>query len=126
MAGIRSTGLTGSLGIGEHVASLYAQHFGEIEACPGPAWTPVPNLCEQNTRRYQEHHAGEIVCHCELVTRSEIDNALAGPLPATDLGGLKRRTRCMMGRCQGFYCSARVMELAANRLADPRPGRIRA
>ena len=126
VAGIRSTGLTGSLGIGEHVASLYAQHFGEIEACPGPAWTPVPNLCEQNTRRYQEHHAGEIVCHCELVTRSEIDNALAGPLPATDLGGLKRRTRCMMGRCQGFYCSARVMELAANRLADPRPGRIRA
>ncbi len=42
------------------------------------------------------------------MTRGEIEAALAGPLPAGDLGGLKRRTRCMMGRCQGFYCSAQV------------------
>ena len=54
------------------------------------------------------------MCHCELVTRQEIEAALAGPLPAGDLGGLKRRTRCMMGRCQGFYCSARVAQLAAD------------
>lgn len=124
VAGIRSTGLTGSLGIGAHVANLYAQHFGELKESPAPVWTPVPNLCEENTRRYQEHNAGEIVCHCELVTRQEIETAMSGPLPAGDLGGLKRRTRCMMGRCQGFYCSARVMELAADRLAEPRIEKI--
>jgi glycerol-3-phosphate dehydrogenase len=76
-------------------------------------------LCEENPRRYQQANAGEIVCHCELVTRGEIEAALSGPLPACDLGGLKRRTRCMMGRCQGFNCTARVMQLAAGRLADP-------
>ncbi len=58
-----------------------------------------------------------MVCHCELVTRAEIEEALSGPLPAGDLGGLRRRTRAMMGRCQGFYCSARVAALARGRIA---------
>jgi glycerol-3-phosphate dehydrogenase len=116
VAGIRSTGLTGSLGIARHVAGLYSQHFGRLVDNPSPVWTPVPNLAEHRPRPHQRPGYGEIVCHCELVTRSEIESALAGPLPAGDLGGLKRRTRCMMGRCQGFYCSARIAELAGGRL----------
>jgi len=118
VAGIRSTGLTGALGIARHVAGLYSQDFGHLAGNPTPIWTPVPNLAEHLPRRHQQPGYGEIVCHCELVTRAEIEAALAGPLPAGDLGGLKRRTRCMMGRCQGFYCSARVAELAAGRLPD--------
>jgi glycerol-3-phosphate dehydrogenase len=126
VGGIRSTGLTGALGIASYVAGLYARHFGQLDETREPIWTPVVNLCEERTRRYQEPSAGEIVCHCELVTRLEIEAALSGPLPAGDLGGLKRRTRCMMGRCQGFYCSARVLELAAGRLAEPRLERLSA
>ena len=78
----------------------------------------MPNLAEHLPRRYAAPGYGEIVCHCELVTRAEIEAALSGPLPAGDLGGLKRRTRAMMGRCQGFYCSAQVAALADGRLAD--------
>ena len=118
VGGIRSTGLTGALGIAQHVAGLYARHFAKLNDNPSPIWTPVPNLAEHLPRSYQQAGYGEVVCHCELVTRSEIEAALTDPLPAGDLGGLKRRTRCMMGRCQGFYCSARVAELAAGRLAD--------
>jgi glycerol-3-phosphate dehydrogenase len=118
VGGIRSTGLTGALGIAQQVAGLYAQHFGKLADNPSPIATPMPNLAEHLPRPWQQPGYGEIVCHCELVTRAEIDGALAGPLPAGDLGGLKRRTRCMMGRCQGFYCSARVAELAAGRLPD--------
>jgi glycerol-3-phosphate dehydrogenase len=122
--GIRSTGLTGSLGIAQHVARLYASHFGTLNERIQPQWLPVPNLCEERARGWQQPDAGEIVCHCELVTRAEIEAALSGPLPARDLGGLKRRTRCLMGRCQGFYCTWRVAQLAAGRLADvPAPGR---
>jgi glycerol-3-phosphate dehydrogenase len=117
VGGIRSTGLTAALGIAQHVASLYAAQFDALAAPAEPIWTPVPNLAEHLPRPYQKG-AGEIVCHCELVTRAEIEAALAGPLPAGDIGGLKRRTRCMMGRCQGFYCSWRVTELAAARLPD--------
>jgi len=107
VAGIRSTGLTASLGIAQHVQKLYAKHFGKWpRKLPEPIYTPVPNLAEHTIRPYMR--GGEIMCHCEWVTRGEIDAACAGPLPAGDLGGLKRRTRAMMGRCQGFYCAAHV------------------
>ena len=71
-----------------------------------PIWTPVPNLAEDRPRHYMTEAGGDIVCHCELGDARRDRAALEGPLPAGDLGGLKRRTRCMMGRCQGFYCSA--------------------
>ena len=46
------------------------------------------------------------------MTEDEIAAALSGPLPAGDLGGLKRRTRALMGRCQGFNClGARLSSL---------------
>jgi glycerol-3-phosphate dehydrogenase len=109
VGGIRSTGLTASLGIAQHVAGLYTAHFGALPGAPDPIWTPVPNLAEDRPRPYME--GGEIVCHCERVTRGEIEQAIEGPLPAGDLGGLKRRTRAMMGRCQGFNCSAHVEAL---------------
>jgi glycerol-3-phosphate dehydrogenase len=116
-SGIRSTGLTGSLGIAAHVTRLYGEHFGALQPQNDPVWTPVPNLAEDRPRPYALPGRTEIICHCELVTRAEIEAALEGPLAAGTMGGLKRRTRCMMGRCQGFYCSRRVMELAAGRIA---------
>lgn len=110
VGGIRSTGLTGSLGIAQHVEALCSRHFGLLPAkTPAPLWTPVPMLAEHEARPYRM--GGDIVCHCEWVTRQEITDALAGPLPAGDLGGLKRRTRAMMGRCQGFNCGAEVRSL---------------
>ena len=122
VAGIRSTGLTGALGIAQHVAGLYVEHFGALDNAVTPIPTSVPNLAEDRPRPYAQANPGEIVCHCELVTRGEIEAALVGALPAGDLGGLKRRTRCAMGRCQGFYCSWRIAQLAHGRLADvPRP-----
>uniref|UniRef100_UPI0015E0ED0C (2Fe-2S)-binding protein n=1 Tax=Pseudomonas aeruginosa TaxID=287 RepID=UPI0015E0ED0C len=84
-----------------------------------PLWPQVPNLAEHLPRDWQRPGYDEIVCHCEMVTRREILAALEGPLPAGDFGGLKRRTRACMGRCQGFYCNARVAELSAGRLAQP-------
>jgi glycerol-3-phosphate dehydrogenase len=116
VGGIRSTGLTGSLGIAAHLRRLYERDFGTLPPAPEPVWTPVPNLTEELPRPWQQPGRDEIVCHCEMVTRGEIAAALQGPLAAGDLGGLKRRTRCMMGRCQGFYCSRRVMEIAAPHL----------
>jgi glycerol-3-phosphate dehydrogenase len=110
VAGIRSTGLTASLGIAQLVQKLYAKNFGKWpKKMPEPIYTPVPNLAEHGIRPYMK--GGEIICHCEWVTRGEIETAFAGPLPAGDIGGLKRRTRAMMGRCQGFYCAAQVSKV---------------
>ncbi len=127
VGGIRSTGLTAALGIAAHVRRLYEASFRQgsraLEPVPQRLPAAVPNLAEHRPRPYQQGGCGEIVCHCERVTRSEIEAALQGPLPAADLGGLKRRTRCMMGPCQGFYCAGRVCALTAGRIHWPFPER---
>lgn len=118
VGGIRSTGLTAALGIARHVSRLHADRQ-PLAPPADPRWPFMPNLAEHLQRDWQAENHGEIVCHCELVTRREIENALDGPLPAGDAGGLKRRTRAGMGRCQGFYCQARVSALTAGKLAEP-------
>jgi glycerol-3-phosphate dehydrogenase len=121
VGGIRSTGLTGSLGVARHVRELYQEHFGAL-ATPGDVvWTPVPNLAEDRPRAYQLDGRSHLVCHCEMVTEAEIAAAFESPLPVATLGGLRRRTRCMMGRCQGFYCTRRIAEIAAGRIAELPP-----
>jgi glycerol-3-phosphate dehydrogenase len=54
-----------------------------------------------------------MICHCEKVSLGEIMDALKSPIPATTLEGLKRRTRCTQGRCQGFHCQADAVAILA-------------
>jgi glycerol-3-phosphate dehydrogenase len=118
--GIRSTGLSASLGIAEHVAELLEESGLALKPRPGFAASPpvMPYIGEAGVRPYQDAAAiaadpayGQIVCHCERVSRGEIRDALASPVPPADLGGLRRRTRAGNGRCQGFYCGAAVSRL---------------
>jgi glycerol-3-phosphate dehydrogenase len=119
VGGIRSTGLSAALGIARHVFGLY-QAMGET---PTPVEKPlipqIPVLAEHLDRDFATPGYGEIVCHCEMVTRREIEVALTRLLPAGDFGGLKRRTRCAMGRCQGFNCSARLAAMTRGRFDVP-------
>ena len=119
LGGIRSTGLSAALGIARQACrTICADGHG----CSPPEsirWPRVPQISEAGERDWMRPGNGGIVCHCELVTRREIENALTGPLPATSLAGLKRRTRVTMGRCQGFHCSAELGELTAGFLDPP-------
>lgn len=116
VGGIRSTGLSAALGLAHRVYALYERAGGGHTPPTDPRWPVVPNLAEDRPRDWASPGNGEIVCHCELVTRREIENALEGSVPARDLSGLKRRTRATMGRCQGFYCAARLAEITRDRL----------
>lgn len=119
LGGIRSTGLSAALGLAQHALRLH-EAFG-LTLSP-PAEIPpvhVPNLTETRPRDWQAPDHGEILCHCEMVTRREVEACLAGPVPPGDFGGLKRRTRAGMGRCQGFYCHGRLAEVSEGRLAHP-------
>lgn len=119
VGGIRSTGLSSALGLAREVHRMLTA-FGSSYAPPGPiAWPQAATLTEYGARAWAAPDNGGIVCHCELVTRREIEAALAGPLPAQSLAGLKRRTRVTMGRCQGFYCFGRLAEITGGRLAPP-------
>lgn len=119
-AGIRSTGLSGAMGIAEHVRELLADAGLALEQDPAFAPVRMAWIGEAGTRPYQDQAAiaedpdhGRIVCHCERVTRAEILAACRGPIPARSLDGLRRRTRAMFGRCQGFACAEAVTSLLA-------------
>ncbi len=78
----------------------------------------MPNLGEAFTRPYQDGEAiradpayGRIVCFCERVTEGELRDACRSVIPPAGLDGLRRRTRVMNGRCQGFFCGAEVQSL---------------
>jgi glycerol-3-phosphate dehydrogenase len=114
--GIRSTGITGSLAIAEWVREALADGGLDLDSTPAKTDLRMPNIGEFGERPYQR--GGRIVCFCERVTRGEIDSALHGPIPPADLDGLRRRTRTLMGRCQGFFCGAEVAELMEGRDGD--------
>jgi glycerol-3-phosphate dehydrogenase len=125
VGGIRSTGLSGALGLANLVFKHYENLGNHHPARDDPVWPSVNSISEHDSRDWQRDGNGGIVCHCELVTRREIEQAFEGPLAVRSLGGLKRRTRVTMGRCQGFYCSARLGELTADHFDDPITDSIR-
>jgi len=121
VGGIRSTGLSASMAIAEHVREGLAEQG--LVLAPRDDFRPcrMPNIGEGGPRPYQSAEAiardpdyGRIVCHCERVTLGEVRDAMRAPIPARTLDGLRRRTRALLGRCQGFYCAARLArELSA-------------
>ena len=119
VGGIRSTGLTSALGLAAHVRDLLVASGRALSPLADPPSVRVPNLAEHRPRPHERGGCGPVVCHCELVTEGEIRDALSGPLPARSLAGLKRRTRVTMGRCQGFYCSARLAQLTQGHFDEP-------
>jgi len=57
---------------------------------------------------------GDIVCRCEMVSRKEIEDAIARG--ATTLDGIKFRTRAQAGRCHGGFCTTRIMKILSESL----------
>jgi glycerol-3-phosphate dehydrogenase len=119
--GIRSTGLTASLAIAEHLRDELDAAGLPLRERPGELpKVRMPNIGEAAPRPYdqpervaEDPEYGRIVCFCERVSRGEIRDAAAAPIPPVDLDGLRRRTRALMGRCQGFFCGATVPALLA-------------
>jgi glycerol-3-phosphate dehydrogenase len=120
VGGIRSTGLSASMAIAEHVRTELEAAGLLLRPRAEPVTARMPNIGEllprpyaQSERIAEDGEYGRIVCFCERVTRGEIRDALGGTVPAVDLDGLRRRTRVLMGRCQGFFCGAEVRSLLA-------------
>lgn len=125
-AGIESPGLSASPAIAEHLVALLRQQGLETEEkadfCPRrqSMYAFRSASREEKNRMIRENPAyGKIVCRCEGVTEGEILDALRRNPKATDLDGVKRRTRAQMGRCQGGFCSPQIMELIAREQEIP-------
>ena len=124
VAGIQSPGLTAAPAIADLVTDLLRDQGLDLRpkssvVPPEPRATPIRDLdrAAQRQRAEDDPAFGRVVCRCELVTEGEIVNAVERG--GSTLDGVKFRTRAGMGRCQGGFCTWRVMELLAATLDVP-------
>ena len=123
LIGIKTPGLTCADGLGRYVADKVAAELG-VEGNPAfdphrPGIRRVRDLpLSQRAALVRENpDYGEILCHCEDVSKAEIREAIRRGAVSVD--GVKRRVGAGMGRCQGSRCERAVMELLAEELGVP-------
>ena len=124
VTGIRSTGLSSSFELARHVAGGL-EHCGlalepdpaAVTGRPEEAWPGWWRRPGDGQGSFADLH--RIVCSCENVSRGEITRALDSPLRPRTLDAVKRRTRVLTGRCQGFECRVGVAELISEHCGIP-------
>ena len=124
--GIESPGLTSAPAIAEMLVEQIAR---ENDLSEKAEWKPAPKrekpfyamtLEERVAIVQKDPSYGTLVCRCEEVTEAEIRAAIRRPVGARTIDAVKRRTRAGMGRCQGGFCSPRVLEILSEELGiDP-------
>jgi glycerol-3-phosphate dehydrogenase len=123
--GIDSPGLTAAPAIAARLADMALARLNPAEKTnfikERPAITRFRDLSpDEQTRLVAANPAyGQVVCRCETITQAEILDAMRRPIPAKNLDALKRRTRAQMGRCQGGFCTLRLVELLSREHGIP-------
>jgi glycerol-3-phosphate dehydrogenase len=116
VAGIQSPGLTASPAIGEYVKDLLKGMGLSLTEKPG--WDPFvgdrPLTRELSPFQLDALIArdpawGNMVCRCEKVSEAEIVQAVR--LGHHTLDGVKYFTRAQMGRCQGGFCTYKIIKI---------------
>lgn len=120
--GIDSPGLTAAPAIGEYVVDIISdiidlkekENFKEIRK--KMIRMSELSIEEKNKLIAINPSYGKMICKCEFVTEGEIIDAIKRPLGATTLDGIKRRTRAMMGGCQGTGCMIPISMILSKEL----------
>jgi glycerol-3-phosphate dehydrogenase len=124
VAGIQSPGLTASPAIAERVVDIL--RTGGLELVANPEWRPgiahVERTRDHTSRDLDRLVAKDpayahIVCRCEAVSEAEVVEAIRKG--HTTLDGIKYYTRAGMGRCQGGFCTYRIMQLIGRETGLP-------
>jgi glycerol-3-phosphate dehydrogenase len=116
VAGIQSPGLTASPAVGEYVKDLLKRAGVPLVEKKDfdPYIDRVPRLREVTAPEVEDlvrtdAAYGNIVCRCENVSEAEIVAAVRRG--HTTLDGIKYFTRAGMGRCQGGFCTSRILKI---------------
>lgn len=116
VAGICSPGLSSAPAIADYVVALLADIGLQAEDKKdfSPIRHAIPRFAEMTREErvlaiQKNPRYGRVICRCETITEAEIVEAIRRG--ANSLDAVKRRTRSGMGRCQGGFCSPRVMEI---------------
>lgn len=126
LGGIRSTGISGAMGIAEYGVELLRGTGLELKLKPEFKTVKLPTIGQAFTRPHQDAEMvaanpayAEMVCHCERVSRGELMDAINAPIPATTVDALRRRSRASQGRCQGFNCHAALTKMFTTEITKP-------
>lgn len=125
--GVESPGLTSAPAIGAFLSEQVIERLGASRKNPAivssdVSWWPKTremapaDLADLVSR---DPSFGRVICRCEGVTEGEIRAAIRARVGARTLDGIKRRTRSGMGRCQGGFCTPRVIEILGGELGLP-------
>lgn len=128
VGGIESPGLTAAPAIAEMVVQIVKDMSSDLGLSVEEKEDYEPTRAGVRRFRYMtdEQRAtaiaedpmfARVVCRCEQVTEAEIVDAIKRG--ARTLDGVKLRTRAGMGRCQGGFCTSRVMKILSRELGIP-------
>lgn len=67
------------------------------------------HLCQVPSIAYQQIHDDTLICRCENITMGTIKKAIRQDFVTS--GGIKKATRCGMGRCQGRICGTVIFDI---------------
>ena len=125
-AAIDSPGLSSAAAIAEYIVELLQGSGLKLQENPAFDGTredthAFRKLSDEEKDAFikQNPAYGRIICRCETVSEGEILDALRRNPKATDIDGIKRRTRAGMGRCQGGFCMPYVMRLIEKESGKP-------
>lgn len=120
VAGIESPGITSSPAIATYVCDILKTSGFELVRNNNfdPMRKAIIIKKDDDFKGEIDHEdpALNIICRCEKVTEAEIIDALHRGIPIDHIDGIKRRTRCTMGACQGNFCTPRVTKVIAKEL----------
>ena len=130
LSGVRSTGLTLSVAMGNYVAQILLNIGAPmvlkdnfIKKRKGIVKFSEQTRDVQDVLIKENPLYGNIICRCETITEAEIMQAIHRPLGAKSVDAVKRRVRAGMGRCQAGFCGPKVLEILAREL-DVEPTEI--
>ena len=130
-AAIESPGLTSAPAIGVYVSGMVAEALA-LSKKPDGAFDPTrPGVANLVTMDFDDWDAlcrenpayGNIVCRCCRVSEAQIVDVIHRVPTPRSLDAIKRRTGATMGRCQGGFCTPKIMELLERELGM-RPNQI--
>lgn len=117
-AGIQSPGLTASPAVAEYICNLLFANGLQAERKEEFIYPEkIPHIrklsAEQAELLYRQNpEYANIICRCEMISEAEIRAAVRKG--HTTLDGVKFAVRATMGRCQGGFCSLKIIHIIAD------------
>jgi len=117
LVGIESPGLTAAPAIAGMVVDIVkGKRDLKLNSNFNPKRKGIVKFNELSDKKQAElirknPNYGRVVCRCETITQQEVIDAMDNPLGAVSLNSVKNRCRAGMGRCQGSFCSPKIVEI---------------